>query len=92
MKIVAVVLLVALCALQYKAWFSDVGYFAARHLQDAVDHQQRRAELQRQRNRILRAEVIALKNGLAAVEARARTDLGMIKEGETFYLVLEEQR
>ena len=91
MRVVIGILVVVLCALQYKAWFSDVGYFVAQRLQDTVSHQERRAELQRQRNRILRAEVIALKNGYAAVEARARSDLGMIKDGETFYLVPDER-
>ena len=43
-------------------------------------------------NRILAHEVRAQKHGLAAVEARARSDLGMIKEGETFYLVEPESR
>ena len=91
MRVVIGILVIVLCALQYKVWFSNVGYFAAQRLQDAVSHQERRAELQRQRNRMLRAEVIALKNGYAAVEARARSDLGMIKDGETFYLVPDER-
>ena len=39
----------------------------------------------------LAAEVQALKSGLDAVEARARTELGMIKNGETFYLVVDSR-
>ena len=42
-----------------------------------------------ERNRVLTTEVMALKEGLVAVEARARTDLGMVSEGETFYLVVD---
>ena len=91
MKIVTGALIVLCCSLQYKVWFSDVGYGALRQLEDAVNHQARRTEMQRQRNRILRAEVIELKSGHAAVEARARTDLGMVKKGETFYLVPDER-
>ncbi len=78
--------------LQYKYWFSDVGYFRERALGEEVSKQQQRLATQEERNRILAAEVRAQKHGLAAVEARARSDLGMIKEGETFYLVDTESR
>jgi cell division protein FtsB len=73
--------------LQYKYWFSDVGYFRDQTLGEEVEKQRQRLARLEQRNRILAAEVRAQKQGLAAVEARARSDLGMIKEGETFYLV-----
>ena len=91
MKLLIAALIVLVAGLQYRAWFSDDGYFAARALTERLEQQQRRAELQRQRNRILAAEVLALKKGHAAVEARARADLGMIREGETFYIVAEEE-
>lgn len=84
-------LVLATLWLQYKAWFSEMGHFAARDLEAEVVRQQQRAQLFDERNRILAAEVVALKDGLAAVEARARTDLGMIKEGETFYLVSDHR-
>ena len=90
MKLLIVVLVLLIAGLQYRAWFSDDGYFAARTLKERLEQQERRAELQRQRNRQLAAEVLALKNGNAAVEARARADLGMIREGETFYIVAAE--
>lgn len=77
----------AALALQYKYWFSDVGYFRAKGLEaEVVKHQQRLDRLS-ERNRILAAEVRAQKHGLEAVEARARSDLGMVKAGETFFLV-----
>ena len=89
-RLTIVVFLLSALYLQYKVWFSDVGYFAAISLEAEVERQQRRAERLAQRNKILTAEVLALKDGLQAVEARARSDLGMIKEGETFYLVSED--
>ena len=87
MRILIGILLVVLAALQYKAWFSDVGYLEAERLRLKVAEQRQRAEVLEQRNRLLTAEVLALRRGLDAVEARARSDLGMVKEGETFYLV-----
>ena len=89
MKSLAAVLLILLLALQYRAWFGDSGYFAAAALKEQVRVQERRAEKRAQRNRLLRGEVLALTRGGAAVEARARTDLGMIKDGEVFYIVTD---
>ena len=87
MKTLIVALLVLLLALQYRAWFGDSGYFVAAAVKEQLQVQQRRAEQRERRNRRLRGEVLALTQGDAAVEARARTDLGMIKEGEIFYIV-----
>ena len=66
---------------------SEVGFFRAHALRAEVAHQSERLARLQERNRILTAEVLAQKDGLAAVEARARSDLGMVREGETFYLV-----
>ena len=90
MKLLIAILILLIVGLQYRAWFSEDGYFAVQALSERLEQQQRRAELQRQRNRLLAAEVLALKKGHAAVEARARRDLGMIREGETFYIVAED--
>ena len=89
LRIVVGILGVLLLALQYKVWFSEVGYFAAQRLADEVAEQRSRGELMARRNEILTAEVLALQQGVEALEARARTDLGMIKKGETFYLVAD---
>lgn len=76
----------------YGFWFGEAGYFAAQRLAEQVADQERRSAALAERNRALVVEVAALKEGLGAVEARARTDLGMVAEGETFYLVLEGAR
>jgi cell division protein FtsB len=91
MRAVTALLVILLVLLQFKAWFSDVGHQAAGVLQVQVDEQRARAEKLAQRNRLLTAEVLALKDGLAAVEARARSDLGMVKPGETFYLMTDDE-
>ena len=85
---IATLIVVALY-LQYKAWFSEVGYLAADGLALEVEEQRSRTAILKQRNQILTAEVVALKNGPEALESRARSDLGMIKQGETFFLVTE---
>ena len=45
----------------------------------------------RERNEQLEQEVLELQQGLETVEERARRDLGMIREGETYYQVVEEE-
>lgn len=78
-----------LAGLQAKLWLGDGGRGEVRTLERSVAQQ--RAENQRliQRNAALAAEVEDLKTGTAAVEERARGELGMIKPGETFYRVVE---
>lgn len=92
MRIVLGILVILLLSLQYKAWFGDAGHLEARDLRAQVESQRQRAEVLASRNRLLTAEVLALKDGYAAVEARARTDLGMIRTGETFYLLTPRVR
>ena len=92
LRLLIAALLLSGLYLQYKYWFSDVGYFRNQALLEEVRKQEQRLARHEERNRILAAEVRAQKHGLAAVEARARSDLGMVKEGETFYLVDTESR
>jgi len=91
-RTVAALLLLLVLGLQSQFWFGDSGYFKAAALKAQLAAEERRAELQRQRNRLLRGEVMALTGSDAAVEARARADLGMIKDGEVFYIVTDEPR
>lgn len=75
--------------LQYTVWLGDFGYLRLLQLEGAVSSQQGANNKLEQRNQRLRAEVIDLKQGTAALEERARMQLGMIKEGEVFFQVLE---
>lgn len=89
MKIIRYVLLGLLVALQYPLWFGNGGILALWQLQREVAvHRTEIAEL-RARNRALEAEVLDLKQGLEAIEERARNELGMVKKGETFYQIIE---
>ena len=82
-------LLVLLGGLQAKLWFGAGGWREARALQDTVEAQRIENARLQQRNDALSAEVEDLKSGETAVEERARSELGMVKPGETFYRVVE---
>ena len=84
-------LLVLLAVLQSRFWFGERGWRAAQGLQDTVSGQRSENARLQQRNDALGAEVEDLKSGETAVEERARSELGMIKPGETFYRVVEPQ-
>jgi len=83
-----VLLAVAGLGLQAQLWFADDGYRKTLKLRSAVAEQRDLNESLRARNAALDAEVINLKQGRDAAEERARTDLGMIGETETFYQVV----
>ncbi len=79
---------IVLALLVWQYWFGESGWLAVRDFgRETAKEEQQAAELA-ERNRRLRAEVLALKEGNAAVEARARADLGMVRRGETFYQVI----
>jgi cell division protein FtsB len=82
-------LLLALVALQAKLWWGEGGMAEVEGLQQRVDEQRRENARLRQRNDALSAEVEDLKSGEDAIEERARSELGMIRPGETFYRVVE---
>ncbi len=82
-------LLLVAMMLQGELWFSQDGYRKTHDLRGAVNEQRAiNAEL-KARNAALDAEVVNLKEGVEAAEERARTDLGLIGENETFYQVVD---
>ncbi len=91
MKLMLVVLIILLAALQYKLWIDDDGVREVLRLTVEVEAHKREIAILRERNKALAAEVIDLKSGLGAIEERARTDLGMIREGETFYHLIGDE-
>jgi cell division protein FtsB len=89
-KLIIAILVVLTVYLQARFWIGE-GSFA--HV-DALTHQldKKRAENEQKkfRNRVLKAEIIDLREGLDAVEERARTEFGLIKEDETFILLVND--
>jgi cell division protein FtsB len=92
MKPVVILLSVILVLLQYRLWLSHDGLPSLLHLNRTVNLQQQQNEQLAERNAVLAAEVQDLKSGLDALEERARSGLGMIKPGETFFHVIENTR
>ncbi len=79
-------LVALLVLLQWRLWLSDDGWPEVVRLRDSVAVQVEDNERRAERNAQLRAEVADLKDGFAALEERARADLGMVGEDESFYL------
>jgi len=83
-------LLVLLIVLfQYQLWLGDGSVRAVNLLEVNLDSQRANNDELELRNKQLEIEILDLKNGLEAVEERARAELGMIGERETFYLIIE---
>lgn len=87
---------IALClifaGLQFRLWIADGGYSETHRLQSeitAITEQNRKFAT---RNDNLEAEISDLKEGTAAMEGRARADLGMVRKDEDFYLVVEPRK
>ncbi|MEN4902254.1 cell division protein FtsB [Luteimonas sp. TWI662] len=90
--VVLLMLTVLLGWLQYRLWYGVGGTTQVEELRARVEAQARQNEGLQQRNDALAAEVADLKSGEAAIEERARGELGMIKPGETFYRVVDDVR
>jgi len=86
---IALILILALIGLQLKLWSGPGSMRDVDSLRIAVKRQADQNEHLLQRNQALGADVQDLKHGDQAVEARARTELGLIKPGETFYQVVD---
>lgn len=87
-----ITLLVLLAALQYRLWFGEANLRQVWSLEREIKQQQAENQALSQRNKQLEAEVLDLKNGLSALEERARSELGLIREGETFFQLVEPGR
>ena len=84
-----ILLLVMLVGLQYRLWVGDGGIAQGVQLKMQIAEQKAENKRLFERNRVMDAEVMELKQGMETVEERARYELGMVKEGETLYLLSE---
>jgi cell division protein FtsB len=91
LKLVLALFGLVLLYLQIRLWTGAGSLAEINRLETEIDTQiVSNAELQK-RNQSLLQDVSDLKNGLDAVEERARSELGMIKKGETFYLIVDKE-
>lgn len=90
MKLVLAVLLVILLLLQVRLWSGAGSLADINRLEGEIQVQQADNALLVDRNEALRQEVNDLKNGLDSIEERARSQLGLVRKGETFILVVEK--
>lgn len=85
MRLLIILLLVLITALQYRLWFGPHSIKEYVKRQDEISlHQATNQELEK-RNRLLMADVADLQSGLDSIEERARNELGLVKQDEIFF-------
>ena len=89
MKVLFSILALMFIILQYQLWLGEDSVRVLNNLDLELEAQIQLNSQLAERNRLLEIEVYDLKNGLEAVEERARSELGMIAEGETFFMVID---
>lgn len=89
-KVVIALLALTLLALQGRLWLGEGSLRHKASLEKGAAALTEKNGVLFDRNQLLAADVQDLKKGLDAVEEIARKDLGMIREGETFFLIVED--
>ena len=87
MRLVTIVLIILFLLLQVDIWIKNDGYKRKVELTETIEMQTEANKEMTMRNNQLQQEIIDLRNGTEAIEEKARTEMGMIKEGEEFYLI-----
>jgi cell division protein FtsB len=91
LRALAITFALLIIALQYPMWLGKGGWFQVRELTRQVEAQRQINEELKARNAALDADVRDLKTGFDAIEERARSELGMIKQDEIFFQLPQEQ-
>ena len=86
--VVLVLLIVMFLSLQYALWGGRQNAVDLLHLRDQLDSLNVENRDLEQRNNRLHADIIDIKSRLGAIESQARYELGLIKEGETYYQIV----
>jgi cell division protein FtsB len=90
MKALTLIFVILIALLQYPLWLGKGSWLRVWNVNQQIDEQKDKNAAFKQRNETLNAEVRDLKQGNAAIEERARTELGMIKQDEVFYQVIDQ--
>ena len=92
MRWLIIILVVLLAGLQWRLWIGEGSLAHRAELNRQLQQQENDNQTLRQRNQLIATDVESLKTNLDAIEEKARADLGMIKQGETFYLVIDKNQ
>lgn len=92
MKLLCSILVLVILCLQYRLWIGSGSYSEVWMLQGKVEQQIAKNKILENRNNRLNEEVLDLKSGYDVIEERVRFDLGMVKEDESFYMVVTSSR
>ncbi|MBF9001462.1 MULTISPECIES: cell division protein FtsB [Vibrio] len=92
MRAFALTLVLLLGCLQYTLWFGKNGISDYKTVSSEISAQEQINANLHQRNQEMFAEIDDLRKGSDAIEERARHELGMVKEGETFYRIIGEDK
>jgi cell division protein FtsB len=92
LKVLTLIFVILIALLQYPLWLGKGSWLRVWDLNRQITAQQDENNALKARNETLNAEVLDLKSGRAAIEERARSELGMIKQDEVFYQVLENNK
>lgn len=91
MRLVIGILVVVLVLLQLTLWTGEGSLSDIQRLEGDIEAQTSANAVLARRNEGLLQEVSDLKNGLDSVEEHARSELGLIKQGETYYLLVDKE-
>ena len=92
MRWLIIILVVLLAGLQWRLWVGEGSLAHRAELNRQLQQQESENQALRERNQLIATDVESLKANLDAIEEKARADLGMIKQGETFYLVIDKKQ
>ncbi len=90
MKALTLIFVILIALLQYPLWLGKGSWLRVWNVNQQITEQKDKNATFKQRNETLNAEVRDLKQGNAAIEERARSELGMIKQDEVFYQVIDQ--
>jgi cell division protein FtsB len=90
MRGITIILVIILLLLQYPLWLGKGSWLTVWDLNRQLEKQQTDNQQTKTRNALLDAEVRDLKQGTEAIEERARSELGMVKQDEIFFQILEK--
>lgn len=92
MRWILIALTVLFIGLQYRLWVGPASWAEVAALERELDERRQINKQLAERNKVLENEVRNLKEGLDGVEGRARSELGLIKQGETFFLIVDSDK